>query len=247
MIRKAMVLAAGRGTRMGSLTEEIPKPMLPVDGRPLLEHIVRRLQQAGIGEILLVVGYRHEWIEEHFRGAGFSGISCVLQEQVNGTATAVKQGRAFAGAEPFVLTFGDIITAAGNYRGIGDTLLRHAAAAVVGVKYVEDPWQGAAVYADEAGAVSKMIEKPPRGTSGTHWNSAGLYAFAAEIFEEIDHVPKSARGEYEITTAIEQLLERGRPVRLFDMQGAWRDVGRPEDLASAAADLTDSGETPLRE
>jgi len=89
------------------------------------------------------------------------------------------------------------------------------------------------VYCDETGAVTKIVEKPPRGTSTTHWNSAGLYAFSPEIFDEIATVPRSPRGEYEITTAIEQLIEHGRPVRMFEMTGAWRDVGRPEDLAVA--------------
>ncbi len=238
IIQKAIVLAAGRGTRMGTLTEELPKPMLEVDGRPLLEHIIRRLQRAGIAEILLVVGYRRELIEAHFQS--FPGLSFVPQEVVNGTAAAVSLGRSFAADEPFLLTFGDIITGAENYRGIGDTLLAHHASAVVGVKYVEDPWQGAAVYADSGGIVSKIIEKPVPGTSTTHWNSAGLYAFAPVVFGEIDRVPKSPRGEYEITAAIAQLIERPQPVCMFDMRGAWRDVGRPDDLDIAARILADS-------
>lgn len=232
MIRKAMLLAAGRGTRMGELTEELPKPMLPLHGKPMIEHIVRRLQQAGLGEILIVVGYRRELIEDHFR-TGFSGLSFVVQEVVEGTASAVKLGRDFAGDDPFLLTFGDIICDTSNYAGIAAELERNAAAAAIGVKYADDPWQGAAVYPDAGGMVRKMIEKPPRGTSSTHWNSAGLYAFRPEIFDEIATAPKSARGEYEITTAIEQLIEHGRPVRMFEMTGAWRDVGRPEDLAAA--------------
>jgi NDP-sugar pyrophosphorylase family protein len=227
-----MLLAAGRGTRMGGLTKELPKPMLPLNGRPMIEHIVRRLQEAGLREILIVVGYRRELIEEHFRD-GFSGISFVVQDVVEGTASAVKLGGGFVGDEAFLLTFGDIICDGSNYSGIAAELERSGAAAAIGVKYADDPWQGAAVYADADGVVRKMIEKPARGTSSTHWNSAGLYAFGPEIFGEIARAPKSARGEYEITTAIEQLIERGRPVRMFGMTGAWRDVGRPEDLAEA--------------
>jgi dTDP-glucose pyrophosphorylase len=241
VIRKAIVLAAGKGTRMGALTEDIPKPMLPIEGRPMLEYIVGRLQQSGIPEILLVVGYRHEMIENHFR-SGFTGISYVLQHVMEGTASAVELGREFAAGEPFLLTYGDIITAAANYRGICQALLNNDAAGVVGVKKVEDPWQGAAVYAGPAGVVTRIIEKPPKGTSTTNWNSAGLYAFSPVIFDEIDAVPKSPRGEYEITTAIQQLIEHHRPVRLYDMQGAWRDVGRPEDLTRAGEDLAASQE-----
>ncbi len=226
---------------MGALTEEIPKPMLPIDGRPMLEHIVLRLREAGVARILIVTGYRRELIEAHF-AAGFPEVSFVVQEIVEGTASAVRLGRDFVGACPFILTFGDILCGARNYTGIAETLSRNAASAALGVKYVADPWQGAAVYADAAGAVTEMIEKPPRGTSTTHWNSAGLYAFTPEIFSEIEITPRSERGEYEITTAIRQLIARRRPVRLFEIDGAWRDVGRPEDLAEAGRVLSESEE-----
>ncbi len=235
MLRKAIVLAAGRGTRMGELTEEKPKPMLPVGDAPMLEHIVRRLQSVGIEEILLVVGYRRDLIEAHFRD--FPGISFVVQDVVDGTASAAKMGRSFIGDSDFLLTFGDIITPAGNYAGIGADLKSTGAFAVAGVKWAEDPWQGAAVYADTTGRVSRIIEKPPVGTSTTHWNSAGLYAFRAEIFHEIDTIPRSIRGEFEIASAVEQLIAQDRLVRMFEMQGAWRDVGRPEDLKAAPEDL----------
>lgn len=234
-IRKAMVLAAGRGSRMGSLTADVPKPMLPIEGRPMLEHIVERLEQAGIGEILIVVGYRRELIEEHFRDR----VRFVTQEVAEGTASAVRLGRDFAAGEPFLLTFGDILCHASNYRGICEIQEREDAAAVVGVKWAEDPWQGAAVYADDARVVTRIIEKPAPGASTTHWNSAGLYAFGPVVFEEIERVPKSPRGEYEITSAVEQMIEGGRPVRMFEMRGAWRDVGRPEDL-DAAVGVIDS-------
>jgi bifunctional UDP-N-acetylglucosamine pyrophosphorylase/glucosamine-1-phosphate N-acetyltransferase len=217
---------------MGALTEDLPKPMLPLEGRPMLEHIVERLHGAGITEVLLVVGYRRDMIEAHFRE--FAGVRFAVQEVVEGTATAVRLGREFCGGEPFLLTFGDIITASANYRGICELRERESAAAVVGVKWADDPWQGAAVYADATGAVSRIIEKPAQGTSTTHWNSAGLYAFAPSVFDEIDRVPKSPRGEYEITSAVEQFIEGGAPVFLFEMKGAWRDVGRPEDLEVAA-------------
>lgn len=237
-MHKAIVLAAGRGTRMGALTAELPKPMLRIDGKPMIGHIVERLRHAGFTEILIVVGYRREVIEQYF--AGWQGVTFVVQEVAEGTSKAVALGRAFAGAEPFLLTFGDIICGAENYTTISEALTRESAAAVLGVKYVDDPWQGAGVYVNEQGAVTKIIEKPAKGSSATHWNSAGLYAFAPSIFDEIAIAPKSPRGEYEIATAIEQLIANGKPVRMFEMIGAWRDVGRPEDLPHAGEDLKES-------
>lgn len=225
MIRKAIVLAAGRGTRMGDLTEETPKPMLRVGDAPMLEHIVRRLQSVGAEEILLVVGYRRDLVQAHF--ASFPGISFVVQDVVDGTASAVKLGRNFIGDEPFLLTFGDIITPAENYAGIGADLENSGAATVLGVKWADDPWRGAAVYASPDGRVTRMIEKPTPGTSTTNWNSAGLYSMRPEIFSEIETIPRSSRGEYEIASAVEQLIAKRRLVRMFEMRGAWRDVGRP--------------------
>jgi dTDP-glucose pyrophosphorylase len=206
--------------------------MLALAGKPMLEHIVDRLREAGMEEILIVVGFRGDTIVDHFRGR-LAGIEFAVQEVVEGTAAAVRLGRGFAGDDSFLLTFGDIICDASNYSAIG----RCDAAAVIGVKSVDDPWQGAAVYADTAGVVSKIIEKPARGTSSTNWNSAGLYAFAPVVFEEIDKLEKSPRGEYEITSAVEQMIGRGLAVRIFEMLGAWRDVGRPEDLEAASKQI----------
>ena len=233
MIRKAIVLAAGRGSRMGALTRELPKPMLPIHGRPMLEHIVRKLQGAGLHEVLLVTGYRRELVEAHFRG--FPGVSFAVQETAEGTAKAVMLGRDFAAGEPFLLTFGDILCGASNYSGICEIQHRFHAAVVAGVKWADDPWQGAAVYTDPSGAVTRIVEKPAPGTSTTHWNSAGLYAFGGGIFEEIATVPKSPRGEYEITSAVERAVTLGQVVRMFEITGDWSDVGRPEDLDRARA------------
>ena len=82
--------------------------------------------------------------------------------------------------------------------------------------------------------MQRIIEKPERGTSTTHWNSAGIYVFSPVVFDELDSVPLSPRGEYEATSAITQMLEAGRTLRMFALEGTWMDVGRPEDLAAAA-------------
>jgi len=230
MIHKAVVLAAGRGTRMGALTEESSKLMLPIAGRPMLEHVVQRLQTAGLRDVLIVTGYRREQIEAHF-GAGNPGLSLAVQDVPDGTASAVLKARGFAGEDSFLLTFGDIICSQENYSGICKALEQHEAQAIVGVKYSEDPWQGAAVYSDSTGRIDRIVEKPAKGTSTTHWNSAGLYAFTAGVFEEIGRTGRSERGEYEITTTIAGLIAGGRKILQHQMSGMWRDVGRPEDLA----------------
>src|SRR5260370_40529931 len=227
---KAVILAAGRGTRMGDLTVAKPKPMLSAGGCPILERVLEGLIAAGYSEALIVTGYHAESIEEYFRDYRLP-LRFVRQWPVDGTATAALLAREFADGEDFLLTFGDILADAACYSGILEQLQREPeAAAIVGVREVDDPYQGAAVYVDEGGRVTRIVEKPPRGESTTRWNSAGIYAVRACLFEELERVPRSSRGEYELTSAISQLIEGGKLLRIFPIEGQWRDIGRPEDL-----------------
>lgn len=229
-----MILAAGRGTRMGGLTADLPKPMLPVKGRPLLEHVLDRLRAAGIRRAFLVTGYRAETIERHFENYPLE-IVFQRQERIDGTGSAALLARGFAGSDDFLLTFGDILAGAADYQRMMAILAEdpHAEAGV-GARWVDDPWQGAAVY-EENGRVVRIVEKPPRGASSTHWNSAGLYGFRPSVFEELALIQRSPRGEYELTSAVDAMITKGKRLVLCPMLEPWRDVGRPEDLDAAGA------------
>lgn len=235
-IRQAVILAAGRGTRMGEMTLETPKSMLPVQGRPILEHVLERMASVGVERFFLVVGYRREPIIDHFRNWRLP-IEFRVQDPVDGTGSATRLARDFAGDEPFLLSFGDIFCEPSAYTACAGAL--HAnTVAVMGVKWTEDPWQGAAVY-EQDGVIQKVIEKPPPGTSTTHWNSAGLYALRPAAFEYMDRLTPSPRNEYEVTQIFEMMLAEGRELRIAPVDGTWRDVGRPEDLE--ALNATDAG------
>jgi len=230
-IRRAVVLAAGRGKRMGEFTLETPKPMLAVQGKPMLEHVLDGLASVGIEQFFLVVGYHHEMVEEHFRHYRLP-IEFRLQDPVDGTGSAARLARDFAAGEPFLFTYGDIICDPQSYVRCARELETHpGAGAVLGVRDVDDPWQGAAVY-EEAGRVTRVIEKPPKGTSTTRWNSAGLDGLSPVAFSYLDKLRPSARGEYEVTDIFTMMLNDGVEVRISPMEGLWRDVGRPEDLAA---------------
>ena len=230
-LSRAVVLAAGKGARMGEITAETPKPMLPIHGRPMLEHILDRLADAGIRQFFLVVGYRHELIEQHFRNWRLP-IEFRLQNPVNGTGSAALLAQEFAANEPFLLTYGDILCESAEYTRCSAILRQNAAtAATVAVKAVDDPWQGAAVY-EQDGRISRIVEKPPEGSSTTHWNSAGFYAFRPVIFDYLARLRPSLRSEYELTSAVDAMLSDGLDVRISPIEGQWRDVGRPEDLAA---------------
>jgi NDP-sugar pyrophosphorylase family protein len=229
---KAVILAAGRGTRMGELTAGAPKPMLSAGGPPILEILLERLTEAGCAEALIVTGYRAEQIEKHFRSYRLP-LHFVRQPHPDGTATAALLARDFIGDDDFLLTFGDILAPALCYREILNRLRSESdVEAMLGVKEVDDPYQGAAVYANSEGRVTRIVEKPPRGQSTTCWNSAGIYAARPSLFSELAETPRSPRGEFELTSAIAQLIEGGKLLRLFPITGEWRDIGRPEDLAA---------------
>ena len=233
-VRRAVVLAAGRGTRMGEITADVPKAMLGVRGRPMLEHVLDGLATTGIEEFFLVVGYRRETIEEHFHDWRLPIEFCV-QEVLNGTGGAARLARDFAGSEPFLLTFGDILCEPPAYLRCAQVLAEHPqTVGVLGVRDVDDPWQGAAVY-EVDGRVTRVIEKPPRGTSTTRWNSAGLFALRSGAFEYLDRLTPSPRGELELTAIFDMMLADGVEVRISAIEGRWRDVGRPEDLEAVNA------------
>jgi dTDP-glucose pyrophosphorylase len=141
--------------------------------------------------------------------------------------------RQFAGGDPFLLTFGDCLCNSAEYVRICTILEHHPnTAAVLAAKDIEDPWQGAAIYED-AGRITRILEKPPKGTSTTRWGSAGFYGFRKVIFDYLTKLTPSVRDEYEITSAFEMMLADGLELRLSPVEGNWRDVGRPEDLAAA--------------
>jgi NDP-sugar pyrophosphorylase family protein len=228
---KALILAAGRGTRMEGLTEDRPKPMIDVGGKPLLEHILDRLRDAGFSSALVVTGYKAEMIETAFPNHPMR-MEFVRQHTIEGTARAALLARDWAADAPFLMTYGDILTDVEDYRGMA-AKLQPGVELVLSVKWVDDPWQGAAVYADDAGRILRIVEKPSPGTSTTNWNSAGCYVFRPSIFDTLARVERSPRGEYEVTSAVELELAAGHRAVIHAHQGGWRDVGRPSDLEVA--------------
>jgi NDP-sugar pyrophosphorylase family protein len=230
-MRNAVILAAGKGTRLKAVTGDLPKPMLPLHGRPLLDHVLDRLRAAGLERFVLVTGHGREAIERHY--AGDASVSFAYQEKPDGTGSAALAARAAIGEAPFLLCFADVLADPEAIRRMCGRLgADPLAAAILAVVHCDDPYQGAAVYERE-GVLDRIVEKPPRGASATNWNSAGLFAFRPPIFETLARLPLSRRGEYELTEVFDILLAEGRRVLVEPLSGDWRDVGRPEDIAPA--------------
>jgi UDP-N-acetylglucosamine diphosphorylase / glucose-1-phosphate thymidylyltransferase / UDP-N-acetylgalactosamine diphosphorylase / glucosamine-1-phosphate N-acetyltransferase / galactosamine-1-phosphate N-acetyltransferase len=239
---KALILAAGRGARLGALTAHRPKPMLPLGGKPMLERIMTGIaQETGIVEFVLVTGYCADVIEDYFGSGARWGwqITYIHQAKPDGVGAAVNCARDVLRDTVFLMTYGDIMDHA-NYRAIAALTPPEwgggGSQAIVGLNWVDDPWRGAAVYLDAQGHIARIEEKPARGTARTHWNNAGLFVFDPLIFDYTARLKPSPRGEYELPDAITAMIADGCRVQGFEITGAWRDVGTPEDYAAINAE-----------
>ncbi len=230
-IRKAVLLAAGKGTRMKELTNDLPKPMLEVHGKPILLHIVEGLKAAGVTEFCIVVGYRADVVRDFFGDGSRFGVRVDYVTQIvqDGTGRVVELAKEFAGADAFVLSYGDILIDAANYErlvALGD------AQGLVSVKHNEgEIAKGGCVVVNERFELTDLIEKPA-GKAPSPWYNAGVYAFRPSIFEFTAKLKLSPRGEYELTDAIRDLAQSGSVVQVVELAGDWADVRDPEVLAA---------------
>ena len=230
-IDMAVLLAAGRGTRMRDLTADIPKPMIKVRGKPILLHIVEGLQTAGIKNFLIIVGYHGDTVREYFGDGTCFGLRIKYATQVvqDGTGRVVDLARDFTENVPFVLSYGDILVDPHNYKSIVD--LGDDVEAIISVKRDEDVSKGGAVFLNEQMELIDLREKPKPGEKTSPWYNAGLYAFRSSIFEFTARLQPSPRGEYELTDAIRELAQSGKKVKALELIGEWADVRDPEILA----------------
>jgi dTDP-glucose pyrophosphorylase len=231
----AVVLAAGRGTRMGALTAATPKPLLEVAGRPLIEHVLGGFAAAGVDRAVVVVGYLAEVVEAALGDGSRLGLAIEYcrQECMDGTARALLLAAPLLERQPFAVSWGDILVPRPFYAEFIGAFRRQPCDAQLAVNAVDDPWRGAAVYVDETGRATRLEEKPPRGQARTQWNNAGILMLTPLVLEYARRLAPSARGEYELPQAIGRMIEDGRSVRALPVRGAWSDVGTPEDLAAA--------------
>lgn len=222
---QAVILAAGEGTRMHPLTYTRPKVMLPVFNKPILEHLVEELKQAGIKDIVFVVGYRDDTIREHFGDGSEWGlkIDYVTQRKQLGTADALRSSSHML-EDRFLMLNGDAIINSKDIENITDN-----GSMSMGVSKVENP-QDFGVVELNGNNITGIIEKPEEPPSNLI--NAGIYFFNQDILKAIDDTPKSKRGEYEITDSIELLLKDGYELKAKEIS-TWIDVGYPWDLLDA--------------
>jgi len=232
---KAVVLAAGLGTRMRPLTFTKPKFLLPVAGKPALDHVFEILKNAGVSEVGVVVGFGKEQIIERYGDGSGMGMrfEYLHQKQLLGTANAVSLAEKFVENRDFIVMNGDTLIDLESMRSIlrvyDEKKSTDGFGGVMGTIEVDEPEQFGIVTM-KGETVEKVVEKPKRIKS--RMANAGTYVFTPEIFRMIKKTKKSKRGEYELTASIQMMIDEGFSIYTAPLN-LWADIGRPWDLLVA--------------
>ncbi|MHB8078085.1 MAG: sugar nucleotidyltransferase [Candidatus Krumholzibacteriia bacterium] len=221
---KALIPAAGIGTRLRPHTLNKPKALLPVAGKPILAHIVDDLRAAGIDEFVIVVGFEGEAVRAWFRGA-YPGVPVTFIEQPErlGLGHAVWTAREAIGAAPFFCILGDTILKADYAALLGDP------ANCIAVREVADPRRFGVVELRD-GRVVRFVEKPERPPSNLAIVGAYLLRDAAALWAALSRLVREdrrTRGEYQLTDALQLMVEQGLPFDIVAVSD-WYDCGKPE-------------------
>jgi UDP-N-acetylglucosamine diphosphorylase/glucosamine-1-phosphate N-acetyltransferase len=234
--RTAVVLAAGEGTRLRPLTQNRPKPMLSAGNRPILEHVLDALVDAGMERLVLVVGYRRKRVQEHF-GPTYRDVPIryVTQDKQLGSGHAVLQAQAAVDG-PFVVVNGDRIIEAGSISEVVDAFGREDAAAAMAVTERDDAHRYGGVRLDD-GEITALVEKPSPGEF--RLINAGIYAFEHAVFETIADTPRTA-GELVLPDAVDELIEADRVLGVRT-DGLWVDATYPWDLLEVTSEVLAHG------
>lgn len=229
---KAIVLCAGLGTRLRPLTFSTAKHLIPVANKPVLYFGIESLVAVGAREIGIIVSKESRKIIQNAVDDGErwgAQVTYIEQLEPRGLAHAAQCTESFIGTEPFVMYLGDNLIPEGLH-GPTELFRSSGANAVVMLKAVDDPSQfGIAEIENER--IVRLVEKPKQPRSNLA--IVGGYFFDHHIFESIRRIKPSWRNEYEITDAIQDLIDRGLKVVPYVMQGWWKDAGKPPDIIEA--------------
>lgn len=226
---KALILAAGEGTRLRPLTSNIPKPLLTVAGKPYLAHLVRALADAGIDEQVLLVGWKSNRVKEFFGDGSRMGVrlSYLEQKERLGTANAIGVAEGTLHGD-FVCVNGDVVMAPEAVAEMVGSFKKDRRP-FMGVVEVAEP-QRFGVVQHKDGKLVRIVEKPSDPPSKLV--NAGIFGLGEEVFDLIRRTERSLRGEYEFTDTLNMMAAR-TDVAIRTVNGEWMDVGYPWELLRA--------------
>jgi glucose-1-phosphate thymidylyltransferase len=229
---KGLILSGGHGTRLRPITYSQQKQLIPVANKPILFYCIEDLINAGIHDIAIIVGPNREQVMETVRSVDWDAhIEFIFQDLPRGLAHAVKISQDFVKTDNFVMYLGDNLLKGGSVDFIRDFADSKVDASLL-LTEVEDPRQyGVALVDEQKKIIVKLVEKPRNPPSNL--SIVGIYGLTSRIFEAIDNIKPSWRGELEITDALHWLIENGYNVRYGMVQGWWKDTGKTEDILDA--------------
>jgi len=230
---KAVVMAGGFGTRIQPLTNSIPKPMLPILNKPMMEHIIKKLKSVGINEVVVLLYFKPEVIQNYFKDGSDLGIKInyVLPDDDYGTAGAVKKAQKYLD-ERFIVVSGDLVTdfdfkeIIGFHDAVNSKL-------TITLTSVEDPLQFGVVITDKDGKILRFLEKPGWGEVFSDTINTGIYVIEPEI---LDYIPDNIPFDFS-KDLFPKLMKEGVTLYGYNAKGYWRDVGNPESYREVNKDI----------
>lgn len=235
---KALVLAGGSGTRLRPFSYSMPKQLIPIANTPVVEYVLKNILDLGVTEIGIIIGDRGNEVQQALGdGSRFGArLTYIRQETPLGLAHTVALAREFLGEDDFVMYLGDNMLPDG-ITDIAAEFAAHRPAAHVVVCKVADPHAFGVVELGPGGEVLRLVEKPQQPRSDLAL--IGVYFFTAAIHEAVAAIEPSARGELEITDAIQWLVSAGGDVRAAQYSGYWKDTGKVEDVLACNEHVLD--------
>ena len=230
---KGVILHGGYGTKLRPLTHTGPKQLIPIANKPISQYVVEDLKNSGITEIAMVLGNIYpEKVREHYGNGKKFGVNIqyVQQQEPKGIAHAVSLCKKYVGNQSFIVYLGDNLIKGGINELVKKFENSNYHAMLLLCK-VKNPQRFGVAKLDKNGKLVQLVEKPKKPPS--HYALTGIYFFKPAIFESINRLRPSWRGELEITEAIQLMLENGYNVGYEVVQGWWKDTGTPEDILEA--------------
>jgi mannose-1-phosphate guanylyltransferase/phosphomannomutase len=231
---KAVIMAGGFGTRIQPLTNSIPKPMLPIMNRPMMEHTIVSLRDLGIKEFIVLLYFKPEVIKEYFDDGSKWGIKItyVIPDDDYGTAGAVKKAQEHIGDENFIIISGDLVTDF-DFQAIFDYHKSKNSKLTITLTSVENPLEFGVVIANDEGKIEKFLEKPSWGEVFSDTINTGIYIIEPEI---LNYIPNNENYDF-AKDLFPMLMREGIDLMAGYAQGYWRDVGNPESYRDAYEDI----------
>jgi glucose-1-phosphate thymidylyltransferase len=237
-IRRAVICAGGKGTRLLPLTKAINKHLLPIGKEPMILHVVKNLVASGIEDIAIVTTSEGMTPIASFLGSGkeyYCNITYFCQDLALGIPDAILCAEDFIGDEPFSVVLGDNIFTE-NLRSSFDRFLRSDSDGMIFLSEVDNPSQfGIAIFRD--GNLVEIKEKPKNPESNLC--VTGIYAYRSSVFQMMKDLKPSQRKELEISDLNSQLVSQGKMISV-KMSGLWLDAGTLDDYAKAFCEVLDA-------